>query len=276
MHRLAEPWDVWVPIPAGRFNRADPNSPASASPQQTILEKPFRMRKYPVTNVEFYQFVQETDFRTEAEQSITGIVYHPGRQEVRDPEGRILRETYTNPTLAANESAFWVCPDGHPDSLYWKPHHPVTQVSWHDAEAYCRWKSEKLGRVVRLPTEAEWEYVATHLGRLAADRFFWTLEEAVRACNIEETGRGGTTAGDHFPEHEVTAGVQDLFGNVFEWVQPTESPRRPSGRDPGKYRAVRGGSFLTPYKHLAPRQRLIFLANYCTSFIGFRTVLEDD
>ena len=57
--------------------------------------------------------------------------------------------------------------DSPPDKKVWflgkpiaKQNHPVTQVSWHEAVAYCRWLSKETGRRYRLPTEAEWEKAA--------------------------------------------------------------------------------------------------------------------
>ena len=69
----------------------------------------------------------------------------------------------------------------------------------------------------------------------------------------------------------------DLFGNVFEWVNDSHKRKRPRTKGPTlDYKIARGGSFITLYKHIAHWRRLSFIKNYCTSFLGFRTVCEED
>ena len=141
--------------------------------------------------------------------------------------------------------------------------------------AYCAWKSEITGKKFRLPTESEWEYVAGGFGQLEPDEFHWSEGEASSLCNIEESGVGDSTPVDFYPETEIMGGTQDMFGNVYEWVLDA---RQQGKIPPGKltYKLARGGSFITPFKHIAHWRRIAFTANYCTSFLGFRVVCVDD
>ncbi len=144
------------------------------------------------------------------------------------------------------KDAFWLCPDGQPDSLYGKHNHPVTQVTWNDAQAYCKWQSELSGQNIRLPSEKEWEYVASDFGKTPPYQFFWDEHRIIEFCNIEETGILDTMPVDYFPESEYSGGTRDLFGNVFEWVQDTHDKKISSGSASGlEYKIARGGSFIT-------------------------------
>ena len=68
--------------------------------------------------------------------------------------------------------------------------HPVVNVTWHDAVAYCRWLAEATGKPYRLPSEAECEK-----GSRGTDGwiFPWGNEWDAKRCNSEEGGPGGTT-----------------------------------------------------------------------------------
>ncbi len=91
--------------------------------------------------------------------------------------------------------------------------HPVTEVSWYDAMAYCAWLSEMSGRPYRLPSEAEWEKAARgDDGRI----YPWGTEWVDGRCNV---GNSGTTAVTAFVDGASPAGCLDLLGNVQEWTQ---------------------------------------------------------
>ena len=278
LYKFSEKWDDWIKVPDGKFLMGHPQQKDSAPHREVIIEKPFLINKYPVTNVEFYKFTNKTQYKTEAESLIDAIVYHNGNLALHGSNEPNRSSSFSNPSLTPDKNAFWLCPDGHPESLYGKHSHPVTQVTWNDAKAFCKWKSETTGQIVRLPFEKEWEYVASNFGKTDANQFYWDEDRVVEFCNIEETGVCGTLPVDHFPENEHCGGVAGLYGNVFEWVEDTKTlpeNRRKSGSNGLTYKIARGGSFITHFKHIAPWRRISFIKSYCTSFLGFRTVCED-
>jgi len=134
--------------------------------------------------------------------------------------------------------------------------HPVVYVSWHDAVAYCQWLSEVTGKVVRLPSEMEWEKAAR--GDRDKRRYPWGDEFKATRCNSSELRLGETTPVGIFTAGASPYSVLDMAGNVWEWVEE---------------RAVlRGGAFSSlewyvrcAYRnHRDPLDRL--------DFIGFRVM----
>jgi formylglycine-generating enzyme required for sulfatase activity len=127
--------------------------------------------------------------------------------------------------------------------------HPVVNVTWHDACAYCRWLSEMRGEKVRLPTEAEWEKAARGIdGRV----YPWGSEDAdPNRANYNDSQIGGTSPVGCFPGGQSPYGCFDMAGNVFEWTSTLYKPYRyqaDDGREdpnPNGTRIVRGGAWWT-------------------------------
>ena len=121
-----------------------------------------------------------------------------------------------------------------------KADHPVVNVSWRDAIAFCQWAS------VRLPSEAEWEKAARGTDRRV---FPWGDNDPTKeSCNFNGNVNDTTPVG-RYPKDASPYGVHDMAGNVLEW---TNSLNRlypydlDDGReDPEKSgsRTVRGGSW---------------------------------
>lgn len=141
---------------------------------------------------------------------------------------------------------------------------PVVFVSQDDARGYCRWLSEKLGKKVRLPTEAEWEYAAR--GGLHQARYPWGWGGPEgRACFA---GRRSRPAGLYPPN---AYGLYDMAGNVYEWCLPDEI----HGTENVNY--ARGGSWAEKDpKMLTVFSRASFPPGYRDADVGFRILVEAD
>lgn len=103
------------------------------------------------------------------------------------------------------------------DARFRRPEQPVVGVSWHDGDAYCRFRGK------RLPREAEWEKAARGTdGR----RFPWGNEPPTpeRAVYGRDIGRGATDDVGAHPTGRGPYGHDDLGGNVWEWIADEYDP----------------------------------------------------
>jgi len=209
---LPTPEPEMILIPAGEFLRGtrEENVDAIAAkyntepkrikrelPQRKVFVEEFEIAKSPVTNAEFQRFVEATGYRTQAEQNGYGNIWKGS-------------------TWEPVEGADWRHPQGPDSSLEGKTNHPVVQVNWHDARAYCEWLSEKIGKSYRLPLEKEWEKAARGTdGR----EFPWGDEWSESRCNTAEGDPGTTTSVGKYSLHggDSPYGVADMAGNVWEW-----------------------------------------------------------
>jgi formylglycine-generating enzyme required for sulfatase activity/energy-coupling factor transporter ATP-binding protein EcfA2 len=127
--------------------------------------------------------------------------------------------------------------------------HPVVQVTWHDALAYCRWLSKVTGKAITLPSEAEWEKAAR--GDKDKREYPWGDGWDTLKCNTEDLGLGGTTPVGIFSEGASPYGCLDLVGNVWQWTRSHWKAYPYDLRDGREkleagdtiHRVLRGGSF---------------------------------
>ncbi|HUW19307.1 MAG TPA: SUMF1/EgtB/PvdO family nonheme iron enzyme [Sedimentisphaerales bacterium] len=147
----------------------------------------------------------------------------------------------------------------------------VINVSWYDAQAFCRWLSDKDGLPYRLPTEAEWEYACRagtktnyYAGDILPDAFL---------------NRGSSLHVGMTPANAW--GIYDMHGNVEEWCLDWYGPYKdiaqtdPVGYVQGDFRVVRGGGHSTDVYYLRSANRMGALPEDKTWLMGFRIVLGE-
>jgi sulfatase modifying factor 1 len=198
---------------------------------------PFLLDKHPVTVAAFRRFVEATDYETQAERFGNAGVLRPkaGRWQLV-------------------KGADWRHPRG-PNAPAAKADHPVTQVSWNDAQAYCQWRD------ARLPTEVEWE----HAARGARNRrTACPWGKCPRGAVKEDSAHPANTWQGRFPARNTAAdgyrytspvgafgeselGLTDMGGNVWEWTssrfRPYPKHDTSAGSPSQGERVQRGGSF---------------------------------
>ncbi len=197
------------------------------------LTRPYYIGMHEVTMGQFKQFVDAANYQTEVEKLGKGSSRaETGRDTVRDP-----RFTWKNPGVARSDL------------------HPVCNVNWADAQAFCGWLSKREGKRYRLPTEAEWEY-ACRAGSTTA----WSFGDDVRNardrmwCYFPKNvvaGAGAHAVGgkknNEFGLHDMHGNVEemcaDFWGPAYYKNSPLENPAGPDADFTGK-KMARGGSFL--------------------------------
>jgi formylglycine-generating enzyme required for sulfatase activity len=148
-----------------------------------------------------------------------------------------------------------------------KADHPVVNITWKDAQAFCNWNGG------RLLTEAEWEMAAR--GGLIGALYPWGDEIDCSLANYGDCVGGTSPVGDYDPNGY---GLYDMAGNVWEWVADWDSgsyyrnspDENPAGPAEGEYRVLRGGSWGNIESRIRVAHRLFNLPSYPHDFIGFR------
>jgi len=258
-----------VELPTGRFKqgatRAENASSFEMPIHWVVIVRPLSMSANPVTVDEFQQFIAATG------REVQGCDIYDGEWKNR-PDS-----SWKSPGFSQSGT------------------HPVTCVSWNDAQAYAGWLSTATGHQYRLPSASEWEYAARSGGEAVQP---WNAN-ASAAC--ADANVADASAAQRYPGWTVFAcndgyvytapvgsfkanafGLNDMLGNVFQWTEdcwhpdyvgaPIDGSAR-SGGDCSE-RELRGGSWFSTPAYVRANYRNHFAADYRTSSAGFRLVRE--
>jgi sulfatase modifying factor 1 len=213
-------------IGSGELKSEDPATKQS----KQVRIKSFLLDKNLVTVAEFDAFVKATGYKTEAERFGNAGVFDKSINGWQLVDGA----NYHSP-LGNKETA--------------KSNHPVTQVSWNDAQAYAKWKGK------RLPTQWEWEFAARN-GKTGNISYSWgdnliengrfkanTWQGSFPYYNTVEDGYEYTSPVGAFGENQN--GLTDMGGNVWQWCSDDIAPTADeAAQDPAMRKVLRGGSYL--------------------------------
>lgn len=240
-------------VEGGTFQMGSNDGAAEDRPAHQVTVNSFLMAKIEVTFGSFEEFIEATNYRTEA-----------------DTNG--WSHIWTGVSWVQKSGVNWRCnPKGEKRGAGEK-NHPVIHVSWNDAVAYCNWLSEKEGlqkaysgsgenttcdftsNGYRLPTEAEWEYAAgggvkstgfTYSGSNNLGEVGWY--GAYDNSGNRNINEGTSEAGMKLPNE---LGIYDMSGNVWEWCWDrwgnynSTDETNPRGPSSGSFRVSRGGSWF--------------------------------
>ena len=221
-------------IKGGNFIFGNDSGLERERPEQEVIVQSFLIDKNLVTVNDFRNFVDESNYITEAEKFGNAIVFV---------------DSINNWQLI--DGASWEYPLGD-SNLIALDDHPITQVSWNDALAYCEFCDKTL------PTEVQWEYAASERGQKKNQLFYWGNELVINnkyMCNTWASGYPNsigfqdgfkyTSPVGYYGANSL--GIFDMAGNVWEWCYNWHLPYVGSNQifpTELQGKAQRGGSFL--------------------------------
>ena len=218
-------------------------------PQRQVFLDAFYMDRYEVTNALFERFTAANAYRTTAEAEGWGWVFAAATGKWDKVKGA----TWRNPSGSGSPAPAT---------------HPVVQVSWNDADAYCKWAGK------RLPTEAQWEKAARGVdGR----RYPWGEDWDTARANGDMSVKGTRPVGG-YPSGASPYDIHDMAGNVFEWVADwydasyyqKGQDRNPPGPASGQQRVLRGGGWHSRPIAIRSTSRGTGVQDFRYNYTGFR------
>ncbi|OVE81439.1 hypothetical protein BVY04_03375 [bacterium M21] len=258
-------------IPAGSFVMGNLKGYEDEMPHRATVTKPFWMATTEVTNGLFKEF----------------------KKEHRNGWIDILGKDHQNGGINIED-----------------PYYPVVRVSWDEAQAFCQWMSKKMasagsalaGKLVRLPTEAEWEWAAragtatdTYYGNCDVDfsKHANLADSEIEKFNFRRThnymlrvdtaadglwtmGRYADSGIEQISDKKPNAfGLRNMIGNVAEWTASDYRayPFKHSAK-PGYRKVARGGSWRDLPRWATSSYRAAYRPHQKVYNVGIRLVIE--
>jgi formylglycine-generating enzyme required for sulfatase activity len=273
---------VVVVIGTGQFtmgsaSREDGRSDNEGPQQQIEFLRPFGMTQTEVTVAQFREFVEATNYQSDAEKNGQSTVYDVVAGTLKKEDGVSWRDNFQGRDA--------------------QDQFPVVHVSWNDAVAYARWLSEQTGAHYRLPSESEFEY-ALKAGTTSP---YWWGTERVREKVENLTGDGDKIADrwewpnpferyrdGHWGPSPVSTyvtnpfGLFDIGGNAMEWASDCYRDTLEGISANGAPRIIpdctlhvlKGGSWASPPRMARSAYRSSAQATRSSCLIGFRLVRD--
>jgi sulfatase modifying factor 1 len=286
-----------VLVPGGTFTMGSEAHQPEERFRHSVRVDAFWIDRHEVTNAQFRQFVEATNYVTLAERGLDAKANPDVPSELRAP-GSVV---FVPPAKSGGRvtqwwqyvaGASWRQPAGPGSSIEGRDNHPVVHVAHEDALAYARWRGRSL------PTEAQWEFAARG-GREGEDDRSSAYDAAGKPLantwqgifpvrDTADDGHAGTAPVGCFKPNGY--GLFDMVGNVWEWTDDwyraghsREAAVNPMGPvaaslagQPSR-RVIKGGSYLcapnfcSRFRSAARQPQEVDLA---AAHIGFRTVLD--
>jgi len=162
---------------------------------------------------------------------------------------------------------------------------PVDSVFWEDARQFCKKLSEKTGKKISLPSEAQWEY-ACRAGSTVLYCFGDNEEQLKEYANYEDTPIYGKKSTSPIGIFKPNAwGLYDMHGNLWEWCEdiwhdnyegaPVDGTAWTYGEPLGRIEHLyRGGSWGMYARGCHSSMRSRFASRCVAPYLGFRIVLK--
>ncbi|MRA03996.1 5-histidylcysteine sulfoxide synthase [Acinetobacter lwoffii] len=219
----------------------------------------FAASKYLVSNQEFLAFVEADGYQTEHYWSEEGLGWLQFSQAAHPCFWRKTELGWSLRLMLEEVPMPWDWP---------------VEVNYHEAKAFCQWKSQQLGKTIRLPTEDEW-YRLYAVSDLDPDL------QSPEQANIELKYGTSSCPVDHFKQGDF----YDIQGNVWQWTETPIYPFQGFQVHPfyddfstptfdGRHNLMKGGSWISAGNEALYSSRYAFRRHFF-QHAGFRYVASD-